>query len=116
MKARTWATIAIVALAALIAAWHSVFAPPLRMPASVAVALHLLPLMPSLLLLALRRRSAPFWGAVAALLLFCHGIAEAWAVPDRRALALVEAALCVAIIVAASWDGLHARWRKRRGV
>jgi uncharacterized membrane protein len=116
MSARRAAAIAMLLLALWIAAWHLQFAPPARMPAIVAAALHLLPLAPALLLLALRRRSAPFWGSIAALLLFCHGVSDAWAVPARRGLGIVEALLSVALIVAASWEGLRARWNKRRGV
>ena len=116
MSARLLASLSIVALAAWIVAWHALLAPPERLPIGVAVALHLAPLAPALILLALRRRSATFWGAVAALLLFCHGIAEAWSFADLRWIAMIEVVLSVLIIFAGSWDGLSARWAKRRGV
>jgi uncharacterized membrane protein len=116
MSARRLASVAIVALAAWIVAWHTWLAPPLELPRGLALGLHLAPLAPALILLALRRRSATFWGAIAALLLFCHGIAEAWSVTDLRWIAAVEVALSVVVIFAGSWDGLSARWAKRRGV
>ena len=68
--------------------------------------------------LALGRPSARFWAGVAALFYFCHGIAEAWAIPDSRIEGLAEALLSVALVVASSWDGLQARLgaRRRRNV
>ena len=102
-------------LAVLILAWHAYLASPDTVPAWLAIALHLAALVPGLLLLALRRRSAAFWGALAALLLFCHGVMEAWTTPAVRGLALAEAALCVAIILGASLDGLRARFAGKRG-
>jgi uncharacterized membrane protein len=101
-------------LALLIVAWHAGLAPPARVPAWLAIALHLAALVPGLVLLARRRRSAAFWGALAALLLFCHGVMEAWTAPAVRALALAEVALCVAIIAGASLDGLRARFARKR--
>jgi uncharacterized membrane protein len=106
----------IVLLAGLILAWHCLLAPPLRLPRALAAALHLAPLLPALALLLLRRRAATFWGAVAALLLFCHGVSEAWSQPAARALAGAEILLSVALVFAASWNGLRARLARRRGV
>jgi hypothetical protein len=39
---------------------------------------------------------------------------EAWAVPETRGLALIEAALSVWLIVASSWSGLKARFNKTK--
>jgi uncharacterized membrane protein len=50
------------------------------------------------------------------LLLFCHGVSEAWSTPSTRTLAAGEIALCVLIVFAASWNGLRARLARRRGV
>jgi uncharacterized membrane protein len=68
--------------------------------------------------LVLDRRSARFWSGVAALFYFCHGLAEAWAVPSSRVEGLAEALLSVALVLASSWDGLRARFgaRSRRNV
>jgi uncharacterized membrane protein len=68
--------------------------------------------------LALGRPSARFWSGVAALFYFCHGIAEAWAIPESRMEGLAETLLSVALVVASSWDGLQARFgaRRRRNV
>ncbi len=80
----------------------------------LAVALSL-PL--ALLALALwrRRPAARYWSGVIALLYFCHGITEAWTVEAARSLALAEVALSVAIILAANWVGLTARFKRRDG-
>jgi uncharacterized membrane protein len=68
--------------------------------------------------LVLGRPSARFWAGVAALFYFCHGIAEAWAIPQSRVEGAAEALLSVALVVASSWDGLQARFgaRRRRNV
>jgi uncharacterized membrane protein len=115
--ARHLATAAILGLALLPWLWHGWLAPPERLPAWLAAGLHMLPMLPALLLLAARHRAAWFWGAVAALFLFSHGVMEAWSSPPARAPALAEAALATALVLAASWDGLRARAaRKRRDV
>lgn len=74
-----------------------------------------LPLAGLALALWLRRSSARYWSGVIALLYFCHGITEAWTIDAARSLALVEAALSVAIILAANWVGLSARFKRRDG-
>ncbi|KAA2284168.1 DUF2069 domain-containing protein [Arenimonas fontis] len=107
--AKRFAAAAIVGLALLPWLWHGWLAPPARMPAWLAAGLHMSPMLPALLLLLARRPAAFFWGAVAALLLFSHGVMEAWASPTARVPALAEAALAAALVLAASWDGLRAR-------
>ena len=107
------AAAAIVAMAALQLAWHGVLSPASgggRWPVAV---FFLLPLLPALALLLARHRRAAFWGALAALLYFCHGIMVAWSAPADRAPALAEVALSVVLIAAASWDGVRARFRRR---
>jgi uncharacterized membrane protein len=116
MSPRQLASACILALFALVLAWHLWLAPPLRVPAMVAAALHASPLLPALLLLLRGHRAAPFWGAVAALFLFCHGVSEAWSAPRVRALALVEILLSVVLVVSASWRGLRARFARKGGV
>ena len=65
-----------------------------------------------------KRASARFWSGVAALFYFCHGIAEAWAVPSSLLPGMTEALLSVVVVLASSWEGLRARVgaRSRRNV
>lgn len=114
--ARIAGAAAMIALAALIVAWHLALAPPARVPPWLAIALHSAVLWPGLVLLARQRRIALFAGALAALVLFCHGVMEAWSAPAVRGAALTEAALSVLVIVGASLDGLRARFAKKPGV
>lgn len=116
MNPRNTASLGVLALLLLILAWHSVIAPPSAVPVWIATGLHVSPLLPALWLMLRRHPRAPFWGALGALLLFCHGVSEAWSEPRVRALALLESLLAVAVIVAASWDGMRARLGKSRGV
>ncbi len=107
------AALGIVALLALQLLWHGLLLPSdIGKPWAVAL-LFSLPLLPSLLLLVGRRPSAVFWGGVASLFYFCHGITETWTVAQARPLALAEIALAVWVIVMGSWDGMKARFTKR---
>ena len=98
----------LVALAALYVAWFA-----LHDASTTVLAFTALP--PALLAIAtaLRVRTAGFWSAVLALAWFCHGVMTAWSSADERVLALLETALAVAIVFAASWPGLHARVGRR---
>ena len=107
------AALGIVALLALQLLWHGVLLPSAGGARWLVVALFSLPLLPSLLLLLGRRPSAVFWGGVASLFYFCHGITEAWTVAESRPVALAEIALAVWVIVMGSWDGMKARFSKR---
>jgi len=109
-----YAALAIVSLLALQVLWHGVLFPPVEAPVWLVTGLFLLPIAPAASMLLGRHRHAPFWGAVAALLYFCHGLMEAWATPEVRMLALMETALSVGLIVAASWNGLKARFNKKK--
>lgn len=105
---------AIVLLFALQLAWHGWLSPPRHVaPWQMALAFSL-PILPALLLALLRHRRAAFWGAMAALLYFSHGVMEAWSSPAVRGLALAEVALSCLLVVAASWDGTRARLRGPR--
>ena len=79
----------------------------------LAVVLAVLPILPALVLFALRHRRATFWAAVAALLYFCHGITEAWVDRSVWPLGLAEAALAAWVVVTASWDGMRARFARK---
>jgi len=107
---RKYAALGMTALLALQLLWHVVLLPPERSPAWLVAALFCLPLLPGMLLLLARRPGAIFWGSVAALFYFCHGIAEAWTVANSRPLALCEIALSIWTIVAGSWVGMMARF------
>jgi uncharacterized membrane protein len=105
-----YAALGIVALFALQFLWHG-----LLLPSGWLIAgLYALPILPAVVLLLLGHRRAAYWGAVAALLYFSHGVMEAWANPEARLLALTEVALSVWLIVAYGWDGLQARIAKRK--
>ena len=108
-----WTFACVMALFALQWLWHAALFPP---TASVGLWLAIvlsLPLALLALALWLRRRSARYWSGVAALVYFCHGVAEAWTFPAERGLALAEAGLSVAVILAANWPGLAARFKRR---
>jgi uncharacterized membrane protein len=115
--ARRWCALGSVAMVVLHALWHGWLAPPAMLPKATFV-LAMLPMLPALMLFALRHRRAPFWAAVAARPYFCHGIMEAWT--DRTLaqagvwpLGLAEAALAAWIVVTASWDGMRARFKRK---
>jgi uncharacterized membrane protein len=106
-------TLLVAALLLLQPAWYLWLAPPTVVPPAFAAAAMSTPLLPVVLLLLLRRPSAGFWAGIAALFYFSHGVMEAWASPDVRALALVEAILAMLLVVASSWAGLRARMAAR---
>jgi uncharacterized membrane protein len=104
----------ILALALLQPAWHLWLAPSASLPPIFVVVVMSLPILPAVLLALFRRPSAGFWGGVAALLYFSHGVMELWSNPAVTALAWVETLLSVGMVVAASWRGLQARAAARR--
>lgn len=112
---RRYAALGMLALLALQVVWHVFLLPPGRGPAWAVALLFSLPILPGLLLLLARRPSAVFWGGVAALFYFCHGIAEAWTIAESRPLALAEVGLAVWTIVAGSWTGMQARFSRTKG-
>lgn len=113
-KARNIAALGIAALFALQWLWHGLLWPGAIGNRWLIALLFSLPLLPALVLLARGRPSALFWGSVAALFYFCHGIAEAWTLAQARPLALAEVAVSIWIIVAGSWEGMKARFSKRK--
>ena len=112
--AKRIATAAIIALAALQLAWHGWLAPPAKAAPWALALFFLLPILPALVLALLRHRRASFWGALAALLYFSHGVMVAWSSPGETGLGLLQAALSTVLVVAASWDGMRARFNKPR--
>ncbi len=105
-----YAALGIVALFSLQFLWHAILLPS----GWLIAGLYALPILPAVILLLLRHRRAAYWGAVAALLYFCHGVMETWANPAARSLALAETALSIWLILAYGWDGLQARVAKRK--
>lgn len=95
------------ALALLQVAWHAWLLPPATMPVAVALVIALLPLAVPLLYWR-RPQKALLLAGMLGLFYFCHGVAEAWAAPRERALALIEVALVVVLVVS------QARKPKRR--
>ena len=104
----------ILALALLQPAWHLWLAPSTWLPPVFVVVVMSLPILPAVLLGLFRRPSAGFWGGVAALLYFSHGVMALWSNPDVTVLAWVETLLSVGLVVVASWRGLQARAAARR--
>jgi uncharacterized membrane protein len=113
MIARALALAGIFGLLLLQWLWHAWIAPPLSVAPWIYAAFFCIPLLPSLWLLARRHRAALLVGAIAALLYFCHGVMVAMSVPQLRMLGLVETALSVLVVVAASWNGLRARFGRK---
>jgi uncharacterized membrane protein len=104
------AVLALVALFAVQFAWHV----PDPRAGWLGAGVYSLPLLWVGLLVAARRHAAFFWAGVLALPYLCHGIAEAFAVPADRPMAVAEAALAGFLALAVSWDGMRARRAKRR--
>ncbi len=114
MNPRNFTTIAMLALALLAPLWHYVIAPPQRLPAGLATAVQLAPLLPGLVLFALKNRTAMFWSGLGALFAFCHGVMEAYGSHAARLPALLETLLAVAVVFSSSWNGLRQRFARRK--
>ena len=86
-----------IAQAILQIVWHAWLLPPQRMPIAVALLIALLPLALPLAYWRAPTRALLVAGMVS-LFYFCHGVAEAWALPPERVLALVEVVLALVLI------------------
>ncbi len=104
---RSLAAAAMVALAALQALWHAWLAPPARAPMALVLAVALAPFVPVAIAWLRDRRRGLFWAGVVALAYFAHGVMEAWAAPEVRALAWAELLLAVAVVLAVGFAGLR---------
>ncbi len=107
MSARAPLACALLALAALYAAWFAY-------DGLVPLAVFALPPLLLLLLLRFRPRAARFLAGVLALLWFSHGVMTAWSRPPERGFALAGVALALAVIFAANFTALRARFGRRR--
>ncbi|MBS0192637.1 MAG: DUF2069 domain-containing protein [Proteobacteria bacterium] len=116
MSARALALAATLALLLLQWRWHAQIAPPTATAPWALASLYSVPLLPGLWLFARRHRGAPLVAAIAALLYFCHGVMFAMGTPALRTPASIEIALSLTLIVAASWNGLRARFARKPNV
>lgn len=87
------------ALIALQVLWHGLLAQPEHMPTWLALAITVIPLLLPLTALPDLRR-ALLWVGILSLFYFCHGVAEAWALPTVKWLALAEIGLTLLLILA----------------
>ena len=103
------------ALAAFLAALVVLFAAWFRDDPRQLQALAVFALPPLLLMAGVLAgsRVAVFWSGVFGLGWFCHGVMVGFERAAGRGYALGEVALALAIIVAASWPGLRARFGRR---
>ena len=113
MSSRALALAGILGLLLLQWRWHAQIAPPATVSPWLLVALYCLPLLPGVALFARGHRGAALVGAIAALLYFCHGVMFAMGAPPLRGPAVIEIVLSVLVIVAASWNGLRARFARK---
>lgn len=111
--ARRYALPGTTALLLLQPLWHGLLLPPASGGGWLLATLFALPLLPVAVLALRRHPRAAFSAAVTALLYFSHGVMEAWADPRARPLALLESGLALSLVVAASWDGLRARFARK---
>ena len=102
-------------LAALLLALAAVFAAWFRDDPRLVAALVVFAAPPLLLAAGVLRgsRVAAFACGVLGLAWFCHGVMLAYDRPGERGYALAEVVLAIAIIVAASYPGLQARFGRR---
>jgi uncharacterized membrane protein len=110
---KRWTALGIFSLLLYQVFWHYFMAPPEKAPAWLVSLLFALPLMPVCILLLMKNRTYAFWGGTLALFYFCHGVMEAWTLREIWPLGMGEAAISVWVIMAASWDGMKARFAKK---
>jgi uncharacterized membrane protein len=100
-----------VALILLECAWYAWLFPPQHMPAWLALAIAVVPLLLPFLAIGNVRR-ALLWVGILSLFYFCHGIAESWSSTQERIPALLEVLLALVLIGAL---GAGVKRRKVRG-
>lgn len=111
--AKRWAALGIFALLAYQILWHGILLPSENANRWLITFIFTVPLLPVCLLVFLKHRSFAFWGGAVALFYFSHGVMEAWTLRDVWPVGFGEALLSVWVIIAASWDGMKARFAKK---
>lgn len=112
-RLRRAASLALIALAALQAAWYLWWDPPRVISPWLALALALLPLAPSAWNAFRDAQRARLWGAIACLLYFTHGVMETWASASARVPAAIEIALALATILSLGAAAIIDKRRRR---
>jgi len=110
---KRWTVLGIFSLLAYQVFWHYLIAPPEKIAAWLVTLLFVLPLIPVCAVVVLKHRTFAFWSGTIALFYFCHGVTEAWTLREIWPLGIGEAAICVWVIMASSWDGMKARFAKK---
>jgi uncharacterized membrane protein len=111
---KRWVTLGVFALLLLQLLWHAVLAPAERVPVWLVTSFFAAPWLIVCVLVFIKHRTFSFWAGTLALFYFSHGVMEAWTQRDIWQLGALEAALCVWVIMAASWDGMKARFTKKQ--
>ncbi|MDX2300854.1 MAG: DUF2069 domain-containing protein [Xanthomonadaceae bacterium] len=94
--------------------WHAWWLPAPGAILWLVLVLAALPGLPCVLAALWRRPSAPFWAGVAGLFYFSHGVMEAWAAEQWRALGWIEVALALLAVFGSSLEGARARSASKR--
>jgi uncharacterized membrane protein len=110
---KRWTALGIFSLLAYQVLWHVVLAPSQHANPWLISVFFAIPLLPACILILLKHRTFAFWGGAVALFYFSHGVMEAWTMRDIWQLGIGEALLSVWVIIAASWDGMKARFAKK---
>jgi uncharacterized membrane protein len=111
---KRWVALGVFALLLLQIIWHAVLAPPERAPIWLVTLFFALPWLLLSVLVLIKHRTFAFWAGTLALFYFSHGVMEAWTQRDIWQLGVLEAVLCVWVIIASSWDGMKARFSKKQ--
>ena len=110
---KRWTALGIFSLLIYQIFWHYLIAPPETAAAWLVTLLFALPLIPVCILVLLKHRTFAFWGGTLGLFYFSHGVMEAWTVRELWPLGIGEVIISVWVIIAASWDGMKARFAKK---
>jgi uncharacterized membrane protein len=111
---KRWVALGVFALLFLQVLWHAVLAPAERVPVWLVTSFFALPWLLVSVLVFIKHRTFAFWAGTLALFYFSHGVMEAWTQRDIWLLGMLEAVLCVGLIIGSSWDGMKARFSKKQ--
>ena len=96
--------------------WHGLWHPPTASPPALMVLFFALPILPGCLLRLKHAGKGRLLAAFAALLYFMHGVMLVVVDPTQRAAAAGAVVLALLLVLAASWPGLQARFRRKPAV